>query len=242
MISAIRTKIIDLLRFESSKTKDDEYVSLKEYVERMPEEQKEIYYLSGDHRDIIERSPKLEYFRKKDIEVLFLSDPVDVFTIPYVNEYDKKPLKSIEKEDIELGESKDEEKADSMDSNQAQSLILTFKDELGDKVEDVLESKRLVDSPATLVVGKQGMDPQMEKMMQMMDKNYTGGKRILEINTAHPLLKNLSEINKKDSFDPKLRKAINQIWEAACLIDGNLKSPTDFVKRMVEFMEDATKE
>lgn len=236
-----KDRIVNLLRFETSKTEKGELKSFKEYVDGMKEGQKEIYYLSGDYRDVLERNPKLEYFNKQGIEVIFLTDPVDIFTIPYITDYEDKPLKSIEKEDLDLGDA-EEKSQDSLEETQAQSLILTFKDELGDKVEDVVESKRLVDSPATLVVGKQGLDPQMEKMMQMMDKNYATGKKILEINTSHKLIKNLSALNKKDSFSPTLRKAILQIWEGASLIDGDLKSPTDFMKRMVEFMEEATKE
>ena len=84
------------------------------------------------------------------------------------------------------------------------------------------------------------MDPQMEKMMQIMDKEFTSGKRIFEINTSHPLIKNLSDLNQTDSFDPMLRKSIVQLYESTMLIEGYLKSPNDFVKRLYEIMEKAT--
>src|SRR3972149_2445773 len=154
----------------------------------MKDDQKQIYYLSGEHRDVIERNPNLEYFRKNDIEVLLLTDPFDVFIVPGLHEYDKKTLKSIDKADLELKSDKAGD-SEAMGKDLAKSLIEKFKQTLGDKIEDVIESKRLVDSAATLVVGKEGMDKQMEKMMKMMHQEYTGSKKILEINTSHPLIK-----------------------------------------------------
>ncbi len=105
-----REKLIELLRFESTKTGDGEYVTLKEYVNRMNETQQEVYYLSGDNRQQMLSNPNMEYFRKQDIEVLLLVDPVDVFVIPSIHEYDKKPLKSIEKADIDFSAGEDEKK------------------------------------------------------------------------------------------------------------------------------------
>jgi molecular chaperone HtpG len=235
-----RDKIIDLLRFQSTVTENGEMTSLKNYVSRMRENQKEIYYLSSDNKETIRRNPNLEYFRKNDIEVLLLTDPVDIFIVPSITEYDKKPLKSIDKADIDL-KVDEESKKEALNENLSKSLISVFKEVLGDKVEDVIESKRLVDSPATLVSGKQGMDSSMEKMMKMMDKDFTGSKKILEINTTHPLIKNLSKLNLADAKDPLLRTCILQIYDGALLINDSLETPTDFVKRMTEIMEKATK-
>jgi molecular chaperone HtpG len=172
--------------------------------------------------------------------VLLLTDPVDIFIVPSINEYDKKPLKSIDKADIDLKED-DKFKEESLNENLAKSLISVFKETLGDKVEDIIESKRLVDSPATLVSGKEALDSSMEKMMKMMNKEFTGSKKILEINTRHPLIKNLSKINLANSKDPLLRSCILQLYEGALLINNDLESPTDFMKRMTEIMEKATK-
>lgn len=243
-----REKLIELLRFESTMTEKGSLTSLKNYVSRMGTEQKEIYYLSGENRELLERSPNLEYFRKKGIEVLLLTDPVDVFIVPGIGEYDKKPLKSIEKADIDL--KKDEtEQREALSENLAKSLIQVFKETLGDKVEDVIESKRLVDSPATLVIGKEGMDAQMEKMLKMFQsrgeglaKDFPGSKRILEINTAHPLIKNLSRLNMGSATDPLLRQCILQLYEGLLLLNDDLPSPTDFINRMNEIMVAATKE
>lgn len=237
---ANKDKIVELLRFESTRIEKDSVTSLKEYVARMSEDQKEIYYLTGESRQQLERNPNLEYFKKHDLEVLLLSDPVDIFVLPSLQEYDKKPLTSIEKADIDLKESKDE-KTESLNEDLAKSLLSVFKETLGDQVADVIESKRLVDSAATLVVGKDGLDPQMERMMKMMNQEYAGAKKILEINTAHPLIKNLSRLNMGSSTDPLLRSCILQIYEGAALVEGNLTSPTEFVSRMTEIMTTATK-
>ncbi len=234
-----KDKIIELLRFESTAKPAGEWTSLNGYVSRMQPNQKEIYYISGEHRDILERNPNLEYFRKKDIEVLFLTDPVDIFTVPYIGEYDKKQLKSIDKAEIDIEDS-EEEKTEKLGKDMAVNLIKVFKDTLGDKVEDVIESKRLVDSPATLVAGKEGMDPHMEKMMRSMDKNYSGSKKILEINMSHPLIKNLSRIYIADAGSKVLKDSIMQLYEGAVLIAGDLKDPAQFVKRMTGLMIKAT--
>ncbi len=234
-----RDAIIELLRFESTTTETGQYTSLKDYVSRMKPDQKEIFYLSGENQNIMKRNPNLEYFRKNDIEVLLLSDPVDIFIVPSIMEYDKKPLTSIEKADIDLPEDK-QKGEEALNENLSYSLIGVFKEVLKEKVEDVIESKRLVDSPATLVTGKQAMDSSMEKMMKMMNKDYTTSKKILEINTRHPLIRNLSKLNLADSKDPVLRNCILQIFEAGLLMNNDLESPNDFISRMTELMIKAT--
>lgn len=238
-----RDRLIDLLRFETTMTEKDKYTSLKSYVSRMPEEQKDIYYLSGESRDILEKNPNLEYFRKNNLEVLLLTDPMDIFVLPSINEYDKKPLKSIEKADLDLKDKEKEEDKEALSENLSKTLIDVFKDTLGDKIEDVIESKRLVDSPATLVSGKDALDPQMEKLMKMMSPGQggPGQKKIFEINLSHPLIKNLGKMVIADDKDPVLRSCIMQLYDNALLIEGNLESPVDMVKRMTEIMEKATK-
>jgi len=235
-----REKIIDLLKFESTVTDPGKKTSLKNYLSRMNEEQNEIYYLSGESRKSLDRNPNLEYFKKHDLEVLLLSDPVDIFVVPTIGEYEGKKIKSIDKADIEV---KDEEASeDRLNENLSNSLIEVFKETLGDKVEDVIESRRLVSSPATLVVGKDGMDAQMEKMMKMMQKDFAGSKRILEINTGHPLIKNLSRLNLGSSTDPLLRQCILQLYEGSLLQNGSLASASEYIDRMNEIMVAATQE
>ncbi len=233
-----KDRLVELLRFESSATNPGELTSLNGYTSRMKPDQDAIYYISGTHRDSIERNPNLEYFRKKEIEALFLTDPVDIFTVPYLGDYDGKPLKSIEKSDIDIKD--DEPETEAIAAEDKASLIDKFKAVLGDRVEDVIESRRLVDSAATLVVGNQGMDPQMEKMMQMLDREFASSKRILEINPKHPLIANLAQINNQSPDSAVLLSGIEQIFEGAMLIEGHMKSPVDFVRRMTEFMVRAT--
>ncbi len=235
-----RDKLKELLRFETSNLKAGEVTSLKDYAGRMKESQKEIYYLTGDHREQVERNPNMEYFKKHNIEVLFLTDPVDAFVVPSIEEYNKKPLKSIDKGDIDLDDAdKKEEKAG--DDNLSKSLIGLFKGTLKDKVEDVKISKRLVDSAVTLVVPDQGMDRQMERMMKAMGQAAPPSKRIMEVNIEHPVLKNLSRRYLANASDPFIEKCIVQLYESAQLIDGELTSGPDYVKRMMDIMEEATK-
>ncbi|HPU23377.1 MAG TPA: molecular chaperone HtpG, partial [Candidatus Kapabacteria bacterium] len=145
---------------------------------------------------------------------------------------------SIEKADIKIeSNSNDETK---ISQEQKDKLIAKFKQVLGDKVENVVPSSRLVDSPVTLVVGEQGLDPQLEKMMQVLDKDFTVSKRILEINLSHPIINNL--LRKLENGNEALvNDAIHQLYEGALLIEGYMKNPVDFVKRMNRFIEEATK-
>lgn len=235
-----RDRLIDLLRFESTKTEKGEFTSLKDYAAGMPEDQKEIYYLTGENREAVELNPNLEYFRKRGIEVLFFIDPADIFNIPQVHEYDEKPIKGIESADLDL-KSDEESEANSLTEDESKSLISIFKETLGDKVEDVVESKRLVDSAATLVVGASGMDRQMERMMKMMNQDIPATKKILEINPSHPLIKNLAQIHEKKGDESLLKSCVLQVFAGALLIDGNVDSPTEFVARMTEIMEHATR-
>lgn len=232
-----RDKVIELLRFESSQKPKGEYTSLKEYVERMKSDQKEIYYLSGDRREDLEQSPNLEYFKKHEIEVLLLTDPVDVFIVPAIHEYDKKAIKSSDKADINL---KAEDKIEKTENKLTQDVLSIFKEILKDKVEDVVASKRLVESPVTLVTGKDALDPQMERMMRMMNQQAPPSKKILEVNCDHPIIRNLSRRYLANSADPMLSTCIMQLYEGALFIEGDVTNPTDFVRRMTEIMQAAT--
>lgn len=234
-----RDKLIELLRFESTKTVDGEYVTLKEYSERMGADQKEIYYHSGTSKGQLLAHPNLEYFQEMGIEVLLLSDPVDVFVIPSIHEYDKKPLKSIEKADIDFSK-KNKEMPEPIAENLLSPVLQLFRETLGEGVEDVIESHRLVNSPVTLVSGKDGLDSQMEKMMKMMRSDMPAGKRILEVNTAHPIIRNLAGLISADPSNPLIVTAMKQLYEGALFLEGGLDSTTGFLSRMNELIEAAT--
>ncbi len=234
-----REKLIELLRFESTKTVDGEYVTLKEYSERMGADQKEIYYHSGTSKGQLLAHPNLEYFQDMGIEVLLLSDPVDVFVIPSIHEYDKKPLKSIEKADIDFSK-KNKETSEPIAENLLSPVLQLFRETLGEGVEDVIESHRLVNSPVTLVSGKDGLDSQMEKMMKMMRSDMPAGKRILEVNTSHPIIRNLAGLISADPANPLIVTAMKQLYEGALFLEGGLDSTTGFLSRMNELIEAAT--
>jgi molecular chaperone HtpG len=234
-----RDKLIELMRFESSKLKSEEMTSFKEYVGRMKEVDKNIYYLSSDNREVAQRNPNLEYFNKHDLEVLFLLDPADVFLVPSINEYDKKEIKAIDKGDIDLEEGTD--KKDAKDDDLTASLIKVFNETLKDDVEKVKVSKRLVDSAVTLVTGDSGVDPQMEKMMKMMGQSAPTSKRVLEVNMGHPVLKNLSKKYLANPSDAIIKKCVMQLYDSAQLLDGELKSRTSYVERMMDIMAEATR-
>jgi molecular chaperone HtpG len=231
---ANKEKIVNLLLFETTKTNKDELISFKEYILRMQSDQNEVYYVFGSSKETLINNPNLEYFKKNDIEVILFTDPVDVFCIPYIDSFETKKLISIDKAEIKENDNKN---SSSDDDNE---FIALMKETLKDKVEDVIISKRLVSSPVTLIVGKTGMDPQMEKMMQLMDKNFQASKRNLEVNTEHQLIKNLVSMYKVDKNNPKLSDAIIQLFDGAALIEGQIKDVNEFIKRMFEFMTDAT--
>ena len=233
---ANRDQIVQLLRFDSTTTGKGNFTSLKDYASRMKPEQKEIYYLAGDHRETMLNNPNLEYFQKHGMEVLLLTDPVDIIVVPSIPEFEGKKLVSIDKAEINVDAGAETKEPSTIDS----ALLALFKEVLGEKVEDVVPSKRLVDSAVTLVVGKEGLDVQMERMMKMLDKDFQGGRKLLEVNMEHPLIKNLSRLQLADAGNPMLRQYILHLYEGALLIEGNLPSPALFMRRMTELMTDAT--
>lgn len=237
---ANREKLTELYRCESS-FEVDKLTSLDDYVTRMATDQEEIYYVYGKNRVAIENSPNLEYFKKNNIEVLYLFEEIDDFILPSIATYKEKPLVGIDKADLKL---KDEEAADKekepLDKGVKKKLLGYFKDILGDRVEDVIESKRLVDSACTLVSPKDAMNANMERMMKMMDQGFKGGKRVMEVNLTNPLIQHLSAIQKKFPQDPMLKDCIEQLFEGASLLEGTLEDPSKLVPRTTSLMEKAT--
>ncbi len=234
-----KDRIVDLLRFKSTKTDGAELTSLADYVSRMASEQKEIYFLTGENIDALRRNPNLEYFRKNDIEVLLLDETIDDFIVPNIGTYKEKELKSIDKADLELKESKIVT-PDGTDTKTKLSFLDKVKEILGDKVKDVQESKRLVDSPCSLVVAADGMNAHMERMMKMMDQNFSGVKKIFEINLANPIVANLLRLFQANENDLNLREGVTALFEGALLQEGSLVDPMEFVKKFHGYMEKAT--
>ena len=242
-------KYKSLLRFNSSLSKDtDELVSLEKYVERIKKDQKEIYYAFGASRDALAMDPHLELFRSKGIEVLYLYDPVDEFVINALGKFNDFDLKSVENVDplkLEKMESVEEkkdsvEKLSSDDQLHLDSLLAKMKDILGDRVEEVKESKRLTGSPSCLVAKEDGMSASMLKMMKMANQQVGDLKKNFEVNKDHKLIRNVLSVFKKSSEDEYIKNVTEQLYESALLLEGSLDDPHKLVNRLNKMMEESS--
>ncbi len=186
-----RETLLELMLFKSSKK--DGLVSLKEYKEGMKEDQKSIYYITGEDEMMLKNSPLIERFKKNDIEVLLLDEEVDAIVIPMVNEYDKTPLKPVNNSDVDEEIKEDSEKIKE-DEDKFKEILVKTKEILKDEVKDVKISSRLSDSPSCLIFDKNDPDFQMQQMMkQMGQENLPKVKPILEINPDHEIFTKLAQ-------------------------------------------------
>ena len=231
---ANKEKLTELYRAASS-VEPQGLVSLQDYVDRMQPDQTHIYYVSGKTQAAIEANPNLEWFKNKGIEVLYLYDEVDEFVLPGMGPFQEKTLTPIHEAEIDASQEEEQKKRD-LPPAKKEGLLALFKKQLGDKVEDVLESKRLVESPCTLVSAKDGMKSQMERMMKMMDPKFKGGKRVLEVNTRNPLIKSLAKIHEEKPKDTLVKEIVEELYEGAALMDGTLEDATQLVTRSQKLM------
>lgn len=227
--------IADLLLFPSTKTEKGAFTTLQHYNEAMGEEQKEIYYITGTSLDEVMKSPYLEAFQEKGLEVLILLDELDDFIMGDLAEYKGKKFKSVVRGDIDLGK-KDEKKEDEA-KQRFEKLIELFREQLKDEVKDVRLSGRLKDSPCCLVADEGDMDPTVEKLLKSMGREVFSGKRILEINPEHPILTAMEEIFKKDRNSRLLREYIDILYNQAVLLEGSKpKDPGAFARSITNLM------
>ena len=231
-----KEKLLELLRFQSSKSEGKE-ISFKTYKERMKEGQKAIYYLQGEDLELLKNSPLLESYQKQEIEVLFFGDEIDGFVMPMVNEFDKTPLRSItSKEALEDlgGETISEET-----QQKYKAILEGFKKALGDEIKEVRLSNRLVDAPACVVADPEDPNAAMMKMMKQMGAMGMGGdipesKPILELNPNHAILTKLLLSND----EAKTAEIAHLLLEEAKLLEGGkLKDVNSFVKRLNTLLE-----
>jgi len=237
---ANKEKLQELVLFESSTAEAGKLVSLKEYVERMPEGQTEIYFITGTSRSLVEKSPHLEIFRKKGYEVLFLLDPVDEWVAQALTEYDGKKLKAVDRGDLELGteeERKEQEAKKEEQGKQYKGLLEFVKEKLADSVKEVRFSGRLTDSACCLVADDYGMNANMERILKAMNQDVPESKRILELNPDHPLISVLSTLHEQDNNNPRLADYCELLLDQALLTEGSpIKDPLRFTKLVTELM------
>ncbi|MGR6873664.1 molecular chaperone HtpG [Pseudomonas sp. HK3] len=225
---ANKEKIAELFRFMSTKGEDDKQsVSLDTYLERADDSQDKIYYLTAENYLTASRSPHLEVFRKKGLEVLLLTDRVDEWMISHLSEFKGKTFEDITKGDLALDDTDKAEQEKAEKENE--SLIGRIKTTLGDKVEDVRISTRLTESAACLVVGKDDMGMQMRRMMEAAGQALPEAKRVLEINTEHPLIVKMD----KQSDEARFAEMADIIYEQSQLAEGSqLQDPAGYVDRI----------
>ncbi len=237
-----RESIAKLLRFESSTSEAGSLISLADYVGRMKEGQQEIYYINGPNRVAIESGPYLDAFKKQHIEIIYTMEPIDDFVFSHLGEFDGKKLVSADRADLKLPEDKEAEEAkDRLDKNIVGSLTKWMKEVLAERVKEVCESKRLVDSPAIIVNPDGFMTASMERIMRASspDGPKDFGAKNLEINPSHPLIKGLAELRVKD--EALARMIVAQIHDNAMIQAGLLVDPRSMVERNYQILAKAVK-
>ena len=225
-----KDKLSDLTLFRSSAS--EKLTTLKEYVERMKDGQKEIYFLSGDDIDQLVKSPYLESLKKKDFEVLFMTDAVDEWVAQSLKQYDEKDMVNIASERFNLEDDTVDEKTKEETEKKYKALTDSIKKALDENVKEVKISNRLVDSPVCLVSGAYDQSNRMEKIMEAMGQSMPKTKRILEINPKHPVFEKMM------SFDDKKQTQWAEIlYNQALLNEGSpIADPVKLSQQISDLM------
>ncbi|MCQ2444760.1 MAG: molecular chaperone HtpG, partial [Mailhella sp.] len=240
-----RDRIAPLLRFRSS-TQEDRLVSFDDYVSRMKSEQKEIWYAAGSSLEAARVNPHLGQFRRKGIEVVFLTDPVDEFALQSIMEFKGHPFKSVESADAktleafpdaEEAEPKPEPLTDAQ-KPELDALVAAVKTILGDQVKDVRVTERPLDGPACLV-SADGMSSSMEKLMRVMQKSDGIPQKILEINPDHALVRALMSMCSENADDPLLKDMVGSLYDSTLLLDGYMNDPYAMAERSMRILKQA---
>jgi molecular chaperone HtpG len=233
-----REKIAGLLRFASTKSEGDgETVSLDQYIERMAEKQDKIYYITADTLAAARNSPHLEIFKKKDIEVLLLTDRVDEWLVSHLSDYKAKHLQSVAKGQLDLGDledSADKEKVEKA-AEEHKDLIERVKSALGEAVKEVRVSSRLTESPACLVVDDYDMSQNLARVLKQLGQDAPMPTPIIELNLEHPLLQRMDAEADEDQFGELAKLVFDQALLAE---GGQLADPAGFVHRLNRLMLD----
>uniref|UniRef100_A0A672G133 Heat shock protein HSP 90-beta n=1 Tax=Salarias fasciatus TaxID=181472 RepID=A0A672G133_SALFA len=238
-----RKKLSELLRYNSSQS-GDEATSLTEYLTRMKENQKSIYYITGESKDQVANSAFVERVRKRGFEVLYMTEPIDEYCVQQLKEFDGKTLVSVTKEGLELPEDEEEKKKMEEDKAKFESLCKVMKEILDKKVEKVTVSNRLVSSPCCIVTSTYGWTANMERIMkaQALRDNSTMGymmaKKHLEINPDHPIVDTLRQKAEADKNDKAVKDLVILLFETALLSSGfSLDDPQTHSNRIYRMIK-----
>jgi molecular chaperone HtpG len=238
-----KDEILPLLRFHSTADGND-LITLDQYLSRMPEGQKEIYYLLGDSMETVTLSPHLDPFKERDIEVLLLVDPIDPFITPILAEYKERKLRNIDEASIELPSREDQEPKEQTSPEQETVAEADFNrlvgrcvTTLGDRILEVRESRVLKSNPVRLVTPEDAAGRDMERLQRFLDKEYKVHKRILEINRGHPLIIDLATLVSQSPQDELIDLTINQLYENALVMEGLHPNPTAMLPGIQHLLE-----
>ena len=236
--SANRSKMAELLRYHSTKSKD-EPTSLKDYVTRMQEGQQSIYYITGENIKKLEGSPFLEEAKRRGMEVLFMCDPIDEYVMQQLKEFEDKKFVCLTKEGLKFEETEEEKKKREEETASFEKLTKTIKEILGDKVEKVVLTSRLATSPCILVTSEHGWSAHMEQIMKhqaLRDSSmssYMVSKKTMEINPQHAIVKELRAKAEVDQNDKTVKDLVMLLFDTALLTSGfSLEDPSGYANRI----------
>merc|ERR1712065_103173 len=236
--STNRAKIAKLLRYHSTKS-GETVTSLDDYISRMPEEQEDIYYVTGESKKQVENSPFLEKLKKKGMEVLYMVDPIDEYAVQQLKEFEGKKLVCATKEGLKLNETEDEKKSFEEAKAATEGLCKLIKEVLDDKVEKVVVSNGLEQAPCCLVTGEYGWSANMERIMKAQalrdasSSSYMMSKKTMEVNTSNPIIACLREKVAADQSDGSIKDVIWMLYDTSLLTSGfSLEEPTTFANRI----------
>jgi len=241
--SSNRTKLADLLRYKTSKSGDD-MISIKDYVTKMHEKQKEIYYITGESVKQVEKSPFIEEAKKRGLEVIYMCEPIDEYCVQQLKEYDGKKLINLSKEGVEFPDTDDEKDKKKQLKESFEPLCKLMGEILKEKVEKVIVSFRIVDSPCILVTGEFGWSANMERIMKaqaLRDSStqmFMSSKKTMEINPHNSIIVELRKQAALEKSDKNVKDLILLLFETSLLTSGfSLENPTDYASRIFRMIK-----